>query len=300
MRIVRVFPLLFITALPACADAAPDGTPGGRGAAGDRVVLTYVGNEGFLVAADGRKVLVDALYRGGVSGYVVIPEERRRLLEGALPPFDGVDLLLATHHHADHFDPQAVGAHLKKNPGARFFSTRQAVERLRSEFAGFDAVRDRVEGVTPGEGERARRSVRGIELEILTLHHGRDRPIENLGFLFVIGGRKMLHVGDTEATADDFAVYDLAAERIDVAFLPFWHLIGENRPAAVRSAIRSERIVVMHVPPREADDPFIAGLGGWESMLSGIERAFPRAIVFREEMGVKRIPGRGPATPTVR
>ena len=38
--------------------------------------------------------------------------------------------MLASHHHGDHFDAEAVARHLASNPGARFVSTRQAVDRL--------------------------------------------------------------------------------------------------------------------------------------------------------------------------
>jgi L-ascorbate metabolism protein UlaG (beta-lactamase superfamily) len=293
MRGTRWIPLLLLYLLappmpPAASRQDAPRASEGESAAG-QVRITYVGNEGFLIAAGGRKILVDALYREGVQGYVVLPERRRALLEGARPPFDKVDLVLATHHHADHLDPRAVGAHLRANPRAVFVSTAQAVERLRTGFEGFGAVRDRVRGVSPAEGERVRREVNGIPLEIMFLHHGRNRPIENLGFLFRIGGRMMLHVGDTEATPADLARQNLPADAIDVAFLPFWFLLGEEWPGAVRSVIRPRRIAVMHVPPRGARDPFIRSLGGRERMLSAIESAFPEALVFRDEMDVQTL-----------
>jgi L-ascorbate metabolism protein UlaG (beta-lactamase superfamily) len=40
------------------------------------VQATYVGNEGFLISGNGRKILIDSLYREGVPGYVVIPEDQ--------------------------------------------------------------------------------------------------------------------------------------------------------------------------------------------------------------------------------
>ncbi len=67
--------------------------------------ITYVANEGFLLAGGGKKVLIDALFDGGIAGYPTIPDELRPSLEQARPPFDGVDLVLATHFHGDHFGP---------------------------------------------------------------------------------------------------------------------------------------------------------------------------------------------------
>ena len=55
---------------------------------------------------------------------------------------DNVDLILATHNHADHFDPIAVGRHLRANPEARFVSTKQAVKSLRDRVEDFEAIAD--------------------------------------------------------------------------------------------------------------------------------------------------------------
>ena len=52
--------------------------------------ITYVGNEGFLIEGDGSKVMIDAAYRGGVPGYVVIPRERQQKMNYARAPFAGI------------------------------------------------------------------------------------------------------------------------------------------------------------------------------------------------------------------
>ncbi len=258
------------------------------GDSGRGVAVTYVGNEGFLIEGGGTKVLIDALYRNGVDGYVVMPPARRSLLENARPPFDAVDLVLASHVHPDHFDPLAVGAHLATNPAAVFLSTEQATARLRSEFNQFEAIEDRVVGLHPPEGERIRTTVNGVPVQVINLHHGRDRPYQNLGLLFEVGGKTLLHIGDTEATEADFDLYRLAADRIDIAFIPYWHLLEEEGRGAIARAIRPERIVVMHVPPPDNRARHIVELGGWSAMLDLIEREVPNAYVFRKEMATRR------------
>ena len=158
--------------------------------AAGRLRVTYVGNEGFLLESSTKRVLMDALYRDGVAGYVILPAERRQKLEAAAPPFDRIDLILASHFHPDHFDAGAVGTHLSANPGAHFLSTPQAVKLL-SETAGYSAIKSRVRAVYPGEGERLRAEHNGIVVQVLNLHHGRPSPTENLGFLGEIGGLKI-------------------------------------------------------------------------------------------------------------
>jgi len=256
--------------------------------------LTYVANEGFLIASGDRRVLVDALFRDGVAGYPVSSSETRDLMERGAAPFDGVDLVLATHHHDDHFDPQAVARHLSRNSNAVFVSTPQAVDRLRVNHDRFETIADRVHAVVPAEGERQRISHAGIDVDVLYLHHGRNRPIENLGFLIHLDGRTLLHVGDSVATAKDLAVYELPAQEIDVAFLPYWLLIDEDGRRAVREGIAARSIVVMHVPPRDVPDRYIVHLGGHDAMARSIDEEFPGSTLLEKELDWVEIDG--PAT----
>ncbi len=247
------------------------------------VEITYTGNEGFLIAAAGKKILIDAVYRKGVPGYVVMPEERQMKIEEGQPPFDGVDLILATHSHPDHFDADAVTSLLQSNPDAFFVSTEQAVKKLQQTTA-WTQVSQRALGFAPKEGKRIQLRLNGIELELLKLHHGREVPAQNLGFLIWLGEKKLLHVGDTEASLADFEIYNLQDDRIDIAFIPFWYLTDPDRKKIISAGINPKRIVAMHIPPPSADDEYIESLGGWDKMVKGIESDFPGIIVFREEM----------------
>lgn len=270
--------------LLACLVCLAAGSPAVFSVPHDAITVTYVGNEGFLIEAGGGKVLIDSLYREGVPGYVVHPQERRDMMEKARPPFDDVDLVLATHDHADHFDAAAVDAHLRNNPDATFMSTPQAVERLQTASDQDESMRDRIISVHPDEGKRIRKTVNGIGLQVINLHHGRNRPVQNLGFLATIGGWTILHVGDTEATIDDFLLYDLEADAIDIAFIPYWFLIADEPDGVLRRAIASRHIVVMHVPPRESRAQHIEERGGWDAMLDRIEQQYPTAVTFRKPM----------------
>jgi len=85
--------------------------------------ITYVGNAGYLLEADGRKILIDALLGSYQSQYVQLPREIQIRLENAESPFDNVDLVLATHYHHDHFGARSVGRYLLSELKAQFVST---------------------------------------------------------------------------------------------------------------------------------------------------------------------------------
>ncbi len=242
--------------------------------------VTYLANEGFMIAGSGRKVLIDALFREGVEGYAVISPATRALLEQARSPFDGVDVALATHFHADHFDAEAVLAHLKNNPQALFFSTNQAADKLRA-TGQFDAVKTRVVGRLPKEGERFRNEHRGLRVQLLNIHHGRGRPIENLGFIVEIAGKRILHIGDSVAEAAVFQKYEVTKDSIDVAFLPFWYFLNDDFKQAVRGQIRPRHLVVMHI------DLDTFRNGSWQKKWASINAEFPNAVYFAQELEKK-------------
>lgn len=221
------------------------------GAPREPLEVTYLANEGFLLEAGGRRVLVDGLFGEGIAGYPAAPADERRRLEAGERPWQNIDLALATHHHGDHFDPQSVASFLAAHPEARFLSTEQAIERLHGVLAASDARLERARAVVPGEGEVEVVRAGGVTVELLLLHHGREQPIQNLGFVIELGAFRVLHVGDTEAVWSDFAPYAKRLEEIDVALVPVWFLtVGQH--SAVLERIAPRTIIAMHLPAPDA------------------------------------------------
>lgn len=216
--------------------------------------ITYVANEGFLIQSGDQKVLIDALFREGVAGYATVPPTWRDKLEIAQAPFDGVDLILVSHFHADHLDPQSVARHLENNPDAVLISSPQVTERVLAAFLDKPDVQRRIRTVAPQGSERIRQTVGRIGLEVMHVTHGARRAsIQNLGQIVTLGGKKVLHIGDSEATAEDFRRLQLAKESIDVALLPFWYLTDLESATLVKKYIHPKHIIAMHIPPAEAD-----------------------------------------------
>lgn len=248
----------------------------GPALAGD-LKATFIANEGYLLEAGGRKVLVDALM-GEYPQYVDLSPETREEVEGAKGRFEGVDLVLTTHKHDDHFSPEAVARHLKANPKAVYVSTPQAVALL-EKTEGYEAIRSRVRSPFPKEGERIEFDDfgPGLSLEVLNLHHGRggDPPTQNLGFLIHLGGFKILHVGDTSATAEEFAVNDLHEDGIDLAMLPDWLLLYDKWEGLLET-IRPRHTAAIHFDVSQGPEHF-----------KKLERAVPGVVALREELASK-------------
>ena len=79
--------------------------------------VTYIANEGFMIAMGSTKVLIDALPN---SKYYVNPSDTMvaRVMDD-IPPFDKVDIVLVTHDHPDHFNAEMMSRFLLKHPAAQ-------------------------------------------------------------------------------------------------------------------------------------------------------------------------------------
>ena len=211
----------------------------------ERVELTYIANEGFLVTGAHKKVLVDALLREGIPKYYERPSpETRQKMESAQHPFHNVNLVLATHFHRDHFDAGSVAAHLRANPQATFVSVHEATELVHKEFAASAPENARIRTTTPEYGHKVALTISEIPLQVIRLRHGK---FQNTGFLFTVAGKKILHLGDSDGEVSNFDVFDLEKEQIDVALVPYWYFLSAEGKRVVQEHIRARNVIAFHV-----------------------------------------------------
>jgi L-ascorbate metabolism protein UlaG (beta-lactamase superfamily) len=246
------------------------------------IEVTYIANEGFLIAVGDKKVLIDALFPG-LAGYQAVKGALETRLESARPPFDGVDLVLATHEHADHFGAQEVARFLHASP-ALFISTSEVLEQLREVAPSSD-----LDTLTPSSDQSSSVTREGVTLTMMRLHHGR-LPVENLGFLIDLNGFKVLHIGDSQAEMEDFLPFRLSEEKIDLALLPVWYLTEAKWRAVIEQQIRPGRIVVMHLAAADAPASWFGSAGSRAEQIEAIGRSFPGAWIPTEPMSSRRFP----------
>ncbi len=237
-------------------------------------------NEGVWLNLTGPDpIIIDGLFREGVSGYRTVDRDLLGRLEGRVPRTQ--HLILATHHHADHFDPASVLAHLRSNPESEFVSTPNAVALIREMDPGADILA-RVHASYPEEGEReAFEFGRHFRLQTLNLHHGRSRSeIQNLGHLVDVGGFRLLHMGDTEVTVEEILEQGIAADDLHFAFVPYWLLLGDDGPSVIE-AIGADRVFAIHLPLADVDASWWGGLGSLAGTIEALER-LDRVTVLSE------------------
>ena len=234
--------------------------------------ITYICNDGFIIAAGGKKILIDALFHDSQNVCQADSDETAR---SARPPFDNADLVLISHGHWDHFDPLIVGNYMLNNPKAILIAEKSAAEALSREFNSFDLVAERVHSVDLARGQKTQLNFAGVNVEIVSS----PADVPNLGFLFQLGEFTFFHSGDSgmePQTISDFRDCQLHEKGINFAFVPYWYLADPMGRSILTKGIRAENYIPMHY----------AGDYSGKSpaqIFTVVTKYFPQAILFPEE-----------------
>ena len=255
--------------------------------------VTYIGNEGFMIQAGGKRVLVDALFD---NEFFLAPSQGLLAqMTGGSGPFADVDLLLVTHPHADHFNSNLVAEFLRHHARCLLVAHTQTIDELRK-VEGFAQIEAQIHEVGLEPGSRERMTINGIALDVLCLDHspyyqngrfipehlpGRmDVKMKNLAFAVNLGGTRFLHTGDAsvENSVAHLNAYPLDETSIDILFLNR-NDRSEATQQFIAEKIKPSRIVAMHIPPAELAEE-----------TNGILAVYPRAIIFKQSMERRSIP----------
>jgi L-ascorbate metabolism protein UlaG (beta-lactamase superfamily) len=229
--------------------------------------VTYLANMGVLLEVGNRRVVIDGLHRAELDGTPPVPPDLLGPLESATGRMRGVEAILTTHRHLDHFSARSVAARLAADPIVHYLAPAEVVDTLRAH--GALPVPNRIHGLTPPPRGRIDLDLDGIRISALDLPHNPTRTprAQNVGYLIRMNGITILHVGDADPTDERYAPHNLPGERIDVAILPTWY-VTESSPL-VRRHIAPRNVVASHV-----------WIYATEKLRRDVEREWPGATVL--------------------
>jgi len=262
-------------------------------AAGKREPLeaTFVANEGFLITAGARSILIDALFGG--AGYPGMPTgDVLENLRAARSPFDRVGLALATHTHPDHFEPSVAGQFLARDPKALLAGPVEASIQLALYAPEFSDIEDRIVGCRPEWGRTVELTVQGVRLRILGLRHADKVNFEtpHQAYLLELGGYRILHLGDALVATENFEPFAwLEKTPLDIALVPEWFLRDPGGIALIGRFVKARRFVFIHINP-----------GAEDRVLDLARKSFPpdvETLVFRRAMETTMIGDDQPPQP---
>uniref|UniRef100_UPI00404A849B MBL fold metallo-hydrolase n=1 Tax=Fulvivirga sp. TaxID=1931237 RepID=UPI00404A849B len=222
-----------------------------------KVEIQYLANEGVLIKAGNKELLIDAAFQKEFEYLDVLPDTELAKIKNAKSPYDGIDLILATHVHGDHFNANMVGEHLMQNKNALFLGPNETVTHLKENFPEFQAISSRVKFETPDFNESQTVLLKGIEIKVLRLEHLGTSPwkeAENVAYLITIEGKKIIHFGDGKLDGKNLEKFNLPEENIDIAILPFWQLGPAEQKKNIDNFIAAKQILAAHIPPSNHSD----------------------------------------------
>jgi L-ascorbate metabolism protein UlaG (beta-lactamase superfamily) len=228
-----------------------------RPAAREPLILDYVANAGVLVSSGDSKVLIDALFDKPNPEYrAPAADVLDKIMSGAAP-FDGLDAVLITHNHPDHFDPSLAVRFLERVPGPTLLAPSDAVAAMRRAASDWVKIEARIVPLDLKPGEWATRTVGRIPVNAFrTLHSGdQDSPM-NIMYLFDLGGWRVFHEGDSPGKVDEYRAFGLGREPVDLALVHFWFPLEPNCARFLREVLKPGHVALTHLPIRlESDAP---------------------------------------------
>jgi len=219
------------------------------------VEISYIANEGFMISSGEKQVLVDALFRNPF-GYLDTPERVFNRMLACNAPFDHIDLLLFSHAHRDHFEPQMTSRFLLAHPETVLIGNKIIFDEIKQEAAGsFDQVSKQGNNLNPAWGTIVTYKINGINIKIFPVNHAGpgQEAYMTLAYLFDMDGIKVLHLGDIAppSSIEFFRKFGLEKEEIDIAFVDPFFLQSEEGREILKKYMHPEKLILMHMRPGE-------------------------------------------------
>lgn len=200
-----------------------------------KVKLEFAGQAGFILETiSGYRIGIDLYLSDCCYRYFGF----KRLMPYIYKPTDlNLDLLIATHAHYDHFDPDSIPA-IMQNGKTNLLCAQDCKE----EAEKLNLDQSRITYMATGEIYNEN----GIKITAMPCDHGKDTPFA-IGLLIEIDGKRIYIAGDTCFREDNFS-NPLLAE-IDVMIMPINGAFGnlnENEGAKAAGIIKPKLCIPCH------------------------------------------------------
>ena len=217
----------------------------------DSIIVTHVGNCGFMIEMDSTKIIIDGLFRDGLSIYSAPDSSITQLMRAGAEPFNNIDYVIVTHKHADHFDSRLVSEFMCVNEQCRLVCPGQVIEELmKKEAEKFNEFSSRLLECTPEEF-MSKTFING-NLKIIGYRlghmHESNKDIENIAYYIELKPLSLFHTGDSDpGQLNEYTGAPPSDNPCDIAFVntSFCNL---KYYQFSNSFIGAKKIIAMHFP----------------------------------------------------
>jgi L-ascorbate metabolism protein UlaG (beta-lactamase superfamily) len=224
----------------------------------------YIANMGAMIERGETKVLFDPLFSNHFDIYDRITPETQSLVIDGIAPFDGVDAVFISHHHADHFDPATILALLRAQTAVELFGPEQAAAAIRALVDDpDDAVLQHVHGLSLENGQAAVDVVIGpLLIEAARVRHSGwpeyHADVENIVFRVTLDGETtVMHFGDADPQHHHYTVdpEHWFERHTHFAMPPYWFFYSTYGREILDERMDIGYAIGMHVPTEVPDEP---------------------------------------------
>lgn len=251
------------------------------------VTVTALANSGFLLEGGEAKVIIDGLVVEPYAVYGGLPADVAPRLLSASGEFAGVDLVLVSHRHHEHNQPEFACQFMQASSSAQLYSSEQVIGLMREFCRPFVTSTSRIHTIEPTYDNPVIIESGGAKVTVFPISHGTRKfaRIRHFGHRVEVNGRAVLHVGDAVMDPAEFERAGLAGQRVDVALIPIRYFQPGPGHELIRRYFDAPMKIATHIPPGEMAE-----------ILPYIEAEFPHVLVL-EPMQQARFTGAPPANP---
>ena len=231
----------------------------------EQVKATFLVNAAVLLEFRGTKLLIDGIYDENGHCFSNLSERQWEKLKAGEGEFAGIEYLLFTHEHGDHFSPQRVAEYLEYRQPKAIFMPRDGSAALR-------ALQKKAEGMGSPEQEIRIRAFQTRHLDKLYW------DVPHFCYLLECGEKKLLFTADVDFTQEDFsAVRGMALDAVFVN--PLMSHSEEGKALFAAGVLQTKTKIVYHIPFAGEDKMMIRKIVEQE-MRAGRQE---NALFFMEE-----------------
>ncbi len=210
---------------------------------------------GTLINFNNKNILIDSIISPNILPYPTVNKDILMNMVQKNTPFESIDLILITHEHKEHFQPDLVCQILSACLEATLIAPKAVIAEMRKSKYFKKRFITQLISIDLDDNKSIDLSIKNIKMIITRLMHddqSKYKHVQNIAFLIYLGEHRILHVGDSLPDISIFRESELINKDVTCLIVPFIFLITESGVEVI-SSINPRYLLATHFPLSEYD-----------------------------------------------